>query len=182
MDGGTRETIRDVALELFSTNGYEKTSLREIAERVGVTKASLYYHFPSKQALLAAIVEPLIEGWRAIVAEAEGLAHSRATVRLMLERTLDVMLRNRAVARIFLQDPSGVVAAAETIWQDAMDLSTRLNTWLAGPNPSTAQRLRAIAAFDVIGAVLGATMVLHEVTDEEMRTVLLEAAIAVLDS
>lgn len=182
MDGGTRETIREVALELFSTNGYEKTSLREIAERVGVTKASLYYHFPSKQALLAAIVVPLIDGWRAIVEEVDDLPHSRANVRLVLERVLDVMLGNRAVARIFLQDPAGVVAAAKTIWQDAMDLSTRLNFWLAGPDSSTATRLRAIAAFEVIGAALGATMVLGEVSDEEMRPVLLEAAIAVLDS
>ncbi len=43
-----RERILDVALELFTEQGYEKTSLREIADRLGVTKAALYYHFPSK--------------------------------------------------------------------------------------------------------------------------------------
>ena len=51
-DTGAR--IRAVALDLFSSQGYEQTSLREIADRVGLTKASLYYHYPSKQALLLA--------------------------------------------------------------------------------------------------------------------------------
>src|SRR5215469_16465337 len=47
--GGTRERIQAIALELFAEQGYEKTSLREIAERLGVTKAALYYHFKSKE-------------------------------------------------------------------------------------------------------------------------------------
>src|SRR5262249_20860254 len=41
----TRARIQQVALELFAEQGYEKTSLREIAERLDVTKAALYYHF-----------------------------------------------------------------------------------------------------------------------------------------
>ena len=44
----TRSRVQEVALELFAEQGYEKTSLREIAERLGVTKAALYYHFKSK--------------------------------------------------------------------------------------------------------------------------------------
>jgi NADH dehydrogenase len=58
-------------LELFSRHGYEKTSLREIAERLGMTKAALYYHYPSKQALLLAIVVPLIDEWRAVADKVE---------------------------------------------------------------------------------------------------------------
>jgi AcrR family transcriptional regulator len=57
----TRQRILDVALELFAEQGYEKTSLREIAERLDVTKAALYYHFASKEALLAGIVDSLVE-------------------------------------------------------------------------------------------------------------------------
>jgi AcrR family transcriptional regulator len=44
----TRARIQQVALELFAEQGYDKTSLREIAERLDVTKAALYYHFKSK--------------------------------------------------------------------------------------------------------------------------------------
>src|SRR5437899_10014523 len=55
--GGTRERIQAIALELFAEQGYEKTSLREIAERLGVTKAALYYHFKSKEDIVRSFVE-----------------------------------------------------------------------------------------------------------------------------
>ena len=50
--GDTRERILDVALELFNEQGYDSTSLREIAERLGITKAALYYHFERKEDIL----------------------------------------------------------------------------------------------------------------------------------
>ena len=51
----TRERILDAALELFVTQGYDGTSLRQIAEQLGVTKAALYYHFESKEDILLAL-------------------------------------------------------------------------------------------------------------------------------
>jgi len=53
--GGTRERILDIALDLFTEQGYEKTSLREIAERLGFSKAAIYYHFASKEDILLAL-------------------------------------------------------------------------------------------------------------------------------
>jgi AcrR family transcriptional regulator len=53
----TRARIQQVAVELFSEHGYEGTSLREIAERLDVTKAALYYHFKSKEDIVASLVE-----------------------------------------------------------------------------------------------------------------------------
>ena len=50
-----------LALDLFIEQGYDKTSLREIAERVGVTKAALYYHFSSKEDILRTLVQPVFE-------------------------------------------------------------------------------------------------------------------------
>lgn len=55
--GDTREKIRAVALELFAEQGYEKTSLREIAERLQVTKAALYYHFRTKEDIVTSLFE-----------------------------------------------------------------------------------------------------------------------------
>jgi AcrR family transcriptional regulator len=52
---GTRDRILDISLELFTTQGYEKTSLREIAEQLGFSKAAIYYHFESKEAILMAL-------------------------------------------------------------------------------------------------------------------------------
>jgi AcrR family transcriptional regulator len=51
----TRERILDVALDLFMAQGYDGTSLRQIAEQLGVTKAALYYHFESKEDILRAL-------------------------------------------------------------------------------------------------------------------------------
>lgn len=53
----TRARIQDVAIRLFIEQGYETTSLREIAEALGVTKAALYYHFKSKEDIVASLVD-----------------------------------------------------------------------------------------------------------------------------
>lgn len=53
----TRRRTREVALELFTRQGYEATSLREIADVLGINKASLYYHFASKEAILQSLVD-----------------------------------------------------------------------------------------------------------------------------
>src|SRR6202167_2044447 len=53
--GSTRERILDIALDLFTEHGYDKTSLREIADQLGFTKAALYYHFERKEDILLAL-------------------------------------------------------------------------------------------------------------------------------
>jgi AcrR family transcriptional regulator len=180
MDGDTRETIRAVALELFSTKGFEQTSLREIAERVGLTKASLYYHYSSKQALLLAVVEPVLTGWRAIADEAELLDHTPANVRRVVERCLDVLLRNRAIVNVFQRDPAGVALVARSLWEDSLTLGRKLVAWLAGPAPTTAEQLRAVAAMEVLGSVLSAQTYGVESSEPELRDVLLQATLDVL--
>lgn len=59
--GNTKQEILDVALELFSRQGYEATSISLIADAVGIRKASLYSHFSSKQAILDEIVKIVLE-------------------------------------------------------------------------------------------------------------------------
>jgi AcrR family transcriptional regulator len=58
------EQIRSAATQLFATLGYEGTSLQAIAERVGVTKQTLLYHYPSKDALRRAVLEQVFAHWR----------------------------------------------------------------------------------------------------------------------
>ena len=53
----TRERIRQEAAALFRGKGFNGTSMAELAAEVGITKSSLYHHFPSKQSLLSEIVE-----------------------------------------------------------------------------------------------------------------------------
>ncbi|GEM_PF-290840 len=53
----TRTAILDAALEVFAQSGYRAGSLREVAERVGMSEAGLLHHFRSKSALLMALLD-----------------------------------------------------------------------------------------------------------------------------
>ena len=59
--GTTKQEILDAALELFSVQGYEATSISQLAEAVGIRKASLYSHFENKQAILDALIQTTME-------------------------------------------------------------------------------------------------------------------------
>jgi AcrR family transcriptional regulator len=66
----TRARFLEVALELVSERGFAGTSIRDLAERLDLTTAAMYYHFPSKDALLDALVAPLVDGITALAARA----------------------------------------------------------------------------------------------------------------
>jgi AcrR family transcriptional regulator len=70
---GTRERALAVALDLFSREGYDAVSMREVAEALGVSKAALYHHFISKEE----IARELIGGY--LTAVDELVAWARAT-------------------------------------------------------------------------------------------------------
>ena len=58
--GNTKQQVLEAALELFSVQGFEATSISQIAGAVGIRKASLYSHFESKQAILDALVKEVL--------------------------------------------------------------------------------------------------------------------------
>jgi AcrR family transcriptional regulator len=55
-----KEEILDVATALFAERGFEGTSMNDVAERVGMRKASLFYHFATKDALYEAVLDRLV--------------------------------------------------------------------------------------------------------------------------
>ena len=59
--GNTKQEILEAALELFSVQGFEATSIARLASAVGIRKASLYSHFENKQAILDALVREVLE-------------------------------------------------------------------------------------------------------------------------
>ena len=59
--GNTKKEILEAALELFSVQGFEATSISQIASAVGIRKASLYSHFENKQAILDELVKEVLE-------------------------------------------------------------------------------------------------------------------------
>ena len=59
--GNTKQEILKAALGLFSVQGFEATSISQIASAVGIRKASLYSHFVNKQAILDTLVQKVLE-------------------------------------------------------------------------------------------------------------------------
>jgi AcrR family transcriptional regulator len=99
---GTRHRILHAARELFVERGYAGTSVRDIAEHLGMTKGALYYHFSSKEDLLYALLEPLLEALEEFVAQARDTGRVGDLVR----RLVDLLDEHRLLLRSFLGDPS----------------------------------------------------------------------------
>lgn len=64
-----KDLIIDVASQLFLKQGYEATSIRQIANEVGVTEAALYYHFKDKRELLQAVFACQMPNFKLILDE-----------------------------------------------------------------------------------------------------------------
>jgi AcrR family transcriptional regulator len=73
----TRGQLLAAAAELFDQRGYIGTSLSDITDRLGMTKGALYFHFRSKEALAAAIVEAQYERWDPLAARVVGAGATR---------------------------------------------------------------------------------------------------------
>lgn len=87
----TREQIQVVAMELFSDQGYEATSMREIAERLNITKAALYYHFDSKEGIVRALVDSMVGQVGDLVRWAKAQPVTDELRREVLTRWADIM-------------------------------------------------------------------------------------------
>jgi TetR/AcrR family transcriptional regulator, cholesterol catabolism regulator len=98
-----RRQIEDVASSLFSRRGYAATSMRDIAKALDLQGGSLYAHIPSKEAVLAAIVEEAAEDFHAAVrpiADRQGPAAGR--LREMVAAHIRVVTGGRERAKVFL--------------------------------------------------------------------------------
>jgi TetR/AcrR family transcriptional regulator, cholesterol catabolism regulator len=81
----TSERIRQAAASLFRAQGFNGTSMADLAAAVGVTKSSLYHHFPSKQALLSEILELTMER---VTPQVQEVAESDAPAAQRLHRVI----------------------------------------------------------------------------------------------
>ncbi|PMR59034.1 TetR family transcriptional regulator [Verrucosispora sp. ts21] len=140
---GTRERILRAAFDLFTVHGYQRTSLRRIAERLGLTKAAILYHFPSKGHLLTALAEPMVGDLERLVDAAETLPPGPARWTL-LEGWVDTMLEHRGRLGLLLHDLA-LVDQGST-YQRLLRIAMRANQILAGPDPSRRDRVRAVQA------------------------------------
>ena len=149
----TRDRILDVALDLFIEKGYDKTSLREIAERLGFTKAALYYHFESKADILMALHLRLHEFGREALLTLGNEAVTLGRWRAMIGDMVDQMLANR---KIFLLHERNQ-AAFENLHskdheEDHDDMHAAFSRVFSDPRVALEDRVKMASAF---GAVMG---------------------------
>src|SRR5215472_6504554 len=100
----TRSRIQQVAVELFTEHGYEGTSLREIAERLEVTKAALYYHFRSKEDIIESLAEDLHRQMEELIAWAKSQPRTTETRSEVLARYMKVVAERDQVFRMLHQN------------------------------------------------------------------------------
>ncbi|MEV6872381.1 TetR family transcriptional regulator [Amycolatopsis sp. NPDC051128] len=145
MTDDTRARILRAALEEFAARGYHATSVRELAERVGVTKTAVLYHFPGKADIVTALAEPMLAEFETALAKAAEAADAR---RAAIEGLLDVWLAHRYLLRMNLRD-LGLTASAEA-FERFRDGMLQANALVAGPDADFAGRVRAAQAIAML--------------------------------
>ena len=167
---GTRERILDIALELFSTQGYDKTSLREIAQRLGFSKAAIYYHFASKEEILLALHLRLHEFGRDALQTMGEVGTSPELWAVLLDQLIEQMLEHRALFILHERNR----AALESLHRERHDaehddLEARFREVLTNQAIAVSDRVRMACAF---GAVMGGLIMAGDVFSDVPTDVL----------
>lgn len=175
---GTREEILAAALDLFLGQGYDATSLREIAERLDLTKAALYYHFPAKEQLVVELTRQFLNDLADLLATARAeRERARAECRVeLLSAYLDLLIEHFRVIELLSRNPA--TQNHPDVGLRARNLIEALTAELAGPDATAEDRLRVACAMGTISAVA----MLPSTEAENARAVVLGAAVAALDA
>src|SRR4051812_19369961 len=170
--GGTKQLILDTAQRLFDEHGYDATSLREIAEAVGMTKAAVYYHYPAKEHLLLELTRPMLDAMGELVTRMRtGSADSHDA----LAAYLDLFLDHLPVVLLMARDPA--TQNHPDVGKRARTLVDAVQRLVAGADATSDRTVRTACALGVIHAI--ATLPAEVARDN--RDVILEAATAALD-
>src|SRR5262249_13450470 len=154
--------IQAVALDLFTEQGYEQTSLREIAERLGVTKAALYYHFKSKEEIVQSLISERMTVIEELLDWAKEQPRTVETRREFVRRYAAELPRDQyplRVMRFFERNPTlgRTVKGAEQM----RDRMTQVMDLLGDEDATPQQRLKwSLAVF----AIHVATFALRDVS------------------
>lgn len=105
----TPDDLRAVALDEFSGTGYLGTSIARIADLAAVSKASVLYHYSSKEALLEAVITPALEALEPILVRARGISTDLDGRAGFIEDFVDFLLRYRLEVNIFINQRRSLV-------------------------------------------------------------------------
>lgn len=172
--GNTRQRIQDVALELFAEQGYEKTSLREIAERLGVTKAALYYHFKTKEDILVGLFQDLQRPIDELIEWANIQPRTLDTKREILLRYSEALTDAAPLFR-FMQENQATVREL-SVGETFKDRMIRMIDTIKEPDAALPDQVRCISALFTMHAGM---FLLRDVEGdpEDKRKAVLEVAI-----
>ncbi|MET9434204.1 helix-turn-helix domain-containing protein [Streptomyces sp. NPDC006551] len=148
--GNTRQRIQDVALELFAEQGYDKTSLREIAERLDVTKAALYYHFKTKEDILIGLFQDLTRPMDELIAWAHAQPRTLETRRETLRR-YQLALRDATPLYRFMQENQATVREL-SVGLTFKERMLELTDLVQEPDFAIVDRVRCISAIFTLHA------------------------------
>lgn len=146
----TRARIQRIAVELFAEHGYEGTSLREIAERLGVTKAALYYHFKSKEDIIQSLVEDYQAQMDELISWAAAQPRTPAARREILTRYMHIVAERDQVFRMLHQNQAllnTMASALKTLKTSPRRLAEQLS---GGPDAPLRDRIRATMTLGAI--------------------------------
>jgi AcrR family transcriptional regulator len=166
--------IARLALARFRVGGYAGTSIADLAGDLGVSKAAIYYHYRSKDALLHHLVDPLLD---AIDAAIDAPAGSARTARQLLAAYLSVLTAHREVVPLVASDLA--ILNHPTIGPRLRAQNQRLRTLLVAPDTSVPATVRAEAALGAIWRPLVAQPQI-DISDAAHQQTLLAAAAAAL--
>ncbi|NUK03811.1 TetR/AcrR family transcriptional regulator [Streptomyces lunaelactis] len=171
--GNTRQRIQDVALELFAEQGYEKTSLREIAENLEVTKAALYYHFKTKEDILISLFQDLTRPMDELIEWAQTQPHTLETKQEILRRYSEALAGAAPLFR-FMQENQATLRDL-SIGETFKDRMLRMLDLIKEPEAALADQVRCLSALLTMHAGM---FLLKDVEGdpEEKRLAVLEVA------
>jgi AcrR family transcriptional regulator len=179
----TRSRLRELALQLFAEQGYEKTSLREIAERLGVTKAALYYYFKSKEDIVRSLVEDYVAELDRLIDWGKQQPRTAQTRAEIVSRYLDIVANGAEVFRMLAQNQAAVTSLASAkergeLFRERMDALIDL---LTEPGATLREQVRAAAG--LTGVSHCCMMYQHRSADPaELRSALMEVALELADA
>ena len=171
----TRSRILDAALDVFSEQGFEGSSLQQIADRLDLTKAALYYYFRSKDELLEALVEPAIRGVEEILDACSGEKDTPARRKEFMGQYLDYFLRQRRLIAYISRDLATLAHPAISAGNE--ERRARMEALLAGADLDFSDQVRVTMAF---GGMQAAIAQYPDADETELREALLDAGAALL--
>jgi AcrR family transcriptional regulator len=166
----TRERILDVSLDLFLEKGYDKTSLREIAEQLGFSKAALYYHFASKEDILKALHERLHAVSADVLSDRGERTLTLRSWATLLNGFIDMIPDNRKLLAMHERNRAAFDSLHDRLQtKDHEDLDERLRSSFSDTALPVEQRVRmAFALSGVMGALLFSGEAFQGLSDQEL--------------